>query len=627
MRNSFFPFFLILCCSLFADTDWDDDYDSSWSPKCYITYGGMEILCDQGCGDPQYDRNAGKIAYLCCEWLQKPIYPDGNSWRHWMYAEHLNLVSWKHDTLAHSDWEGCFERFEDCENEGLSHDEFLEVSSKFLAEIDDVSFDYHRDIQLHTKNIQTIKDFEKRGARFIEFGEDGEIEGYKSGSFNSLTVKRALESEQGRIEWCQRSLDRYDRYREYADATFQEVDETYRKIFIYCLENHQPEGISFRAALDNLLANNLDDALDRIHYLVDLAEAKNWDEKLIAKMQFLQGQIENELCLYGDAIVDLTLAIQKDPGNKEAYFERARAYFETGKFESAFQDFLVSEAKSSPIDSRDVDRLSFSAGMVAGISKGALEGTSEFIPSLLTSMKTLGSGLWALTQDPVTVSSEFATAIVQIVESIHSLEDAARLFVPELEKLIDEWDILSQFERGKQAGHVIGKYGIQIFLMSASVKGIKAYTDLRRAGAIQTFETSLKSKKNAKEVTKAALHAQVNREVRDFLDGSCRLKNAAQAELRPEKFIDYALKNTSKTKGFREILGYNESNWEHLKDNIQKGVLKNNAKFHNVDQYGVRFSVDMVIEGPKGKANVRTGWIYDPGKEIPRLTTLYLFTK
>lgn len=135
-------------------------------------------------------------------------------------------------------------------------------------------------------------------------------------------------------------MDRYDQYRDYAETTFPAVDETYRKIFAYCLENHQPEGIAFRGALKDLLANYLDDALDRISYLVELTEITNWNGELIAKLQFLEGQIENELCLYADAIVDLTYSIQRNPSCKEPYVERARAYFETGEFECALQDFV-----------------------------------------------------------------------------------------------------------------------------------------------------------------------------------------------------------------------------------------------------------------------------------------------
>lgn len=43
------------------------------------------------------------------------------------------------------------------------------------------------------------------------------------------------------------------------------------------------------------------------------------------------------------------------------------------------------------------------------------------------------------------------------------------------------------------------------------------------------------------------------------------------------------------------------------------------------DQYGQRFTVDMLITGPNGNtATARTGWIFDVGSEIPRLTTIFV---
>ena len=616
----YFLFFLTLGCSLFADTDWDDD--SSWSYERFVTYGGMELQCNLGCGDPQYDRNAEKIAYLCCEWLRKPMYPEFKSWWRWKHTKNLNLSAWDYDIIARSDWEGSFERFEEYDDEGMSHGEFLEASSQFLAEIDSLSFDYQCDLQQHVQNLQIIRALEKDGARFIEIGDAGEIEGYDRRWANSISVKRALESEQGGLEWCQESLDRYDQYRDYAEDTFREVDETYRKIFAYCLENHQSEGIAFRAALEDLLTNNLDDALDRIRYLSELAEDKQWGKKLIAKLQFAKGQVENELCLYADAILDLTEAIQNDPSSKEAYLERARAYFETGEFESAFQDFLSSEIKSHPIDQKDVSLLAFASGMISGTIHGGREGITEFIPSLLTSLKVLGSGVWSFVQDPLEVSSEFASAVYNLVQSVQSLEDFSNILIPELKDLVSDWDHMSSFQKGESCGHIIGKYGIDILIPLGAAKGCKAFVELRKASTVHVFETYLKSETNALQIQKKAQLALV-----DGIKRSGQLKNAKSASLKDEKFTKYALKSDGKVKGFREILGYDESNWPQLRDKIRKGILENKSKFHKIDEYGAKFTVDMIIEGPKGKANVRTGWMYSSGSEKPELITLFICTK
>ena len=43
------------------------------------------------------------------------------------------------------------------------------------------------------------------------------------------------------------------------------------------------------------------------------------------------------------------------------------------------------------------------------------------------------------------------------------------------------------------------------------------------------------------------------------------------------------------------------------------------------DQYGARFTADILVKGPNGStATVRTGWIYRPGSNTPELTTLFI---
>ncbi len=613
----YFLFLLCISFSLFPNDDWEDK--ETFQYGSFVTYAGLELRCDRGCGDPEYDRNADKINYLCCEWLRKPINPDFYSRLRWRHAENVNLQPWESSTLSRSDWEGSFERFEEYEDEGMSHGEFLKTSSEFLEEISNLAFVSQEDLQHHKKNIQKIQELQTLGARFIEWNDEDEVEGYERGSFNSSTIRNAMDSETRAVSRCERELECYEQYRDYAEDTFRLVDATFKKIFINCLEKHQSEGITFRAALNDLMQNNLDDALERLEFLVKLAETKNWDGKLIAKLQLLQGEVENELCLYADAIVTLTSSIQRDPSCKETYLERARAYFETGEFESAFQDFLSSGIKSTPIDPQNKSLIAFASGIMSGTLRGGQEGLTEFIPSLITSLKMLGSGVWAFVQNPVEISSEFANAVYDIVESVQSFEDFSSILIPELKDLVSNWEEMSSFQKGGSCGHIIGKYGIDILLPLGVAKGGKAFVKLRQASAVHVFESYVKTETNALQLQKKAQLALARR--------TGQLKNAAYAEIEDRKITKYALEKSGKSNGFREILGYNESNWEELQDSIKKGILKNKAKFHKIDQYGVKFSVDMLIEGPKGKANVRTGWIYDLGSDKPRLTTLFVCTK
>lgn len=60
------------------------------------------------------------------------------------------------------------------------------------------------------------------------------------------------------------------------------------------------------------------------------------------------GTIANKLLLYKKAIHDLTQAIKLDPNNREAYLERAFAYFETNQIKLALSDYKKIEEITIP---------------------------------------------------------------------------------------------------------------------------------------------------------------------------------------------------------------------------------------------------------------------------------------
>jgi hypothetical protein len=57
-------------------------------------------------------------------------------------------------------------------------------------------------------------------------------------------------------------------------------------------------------------------------------------------------------------------------------------------------------------------------------------------------------------------------------------------------------------------------------------------------------------------------------------------------------------------------------------EQIRQGVGVTGSTPGKIDEHGARFTVDIWVKGPKGEGMVRTGWIYDPGSEDPRLTTM-----
>lgn len=79
---------------------------------------------------------------------------------------------------------------------------------------------------------------------------------------------------------------------------------------------------------------------------------------------------------------------------------------------------------------------------------------------------------------------------------------------------------------------------------------------------------------------------------------------------------------------FKSVLGYTKDNYKDLISNIQKNVSHYPAVYKGSSEFGDRYEIVMALEGPNGKtANVTTGWMIDPGKTVPRLTSAYIKTR
>ncbi len=96
------------------------------------------------------------------------------------------------------------------------------------------------------------------------------------------------------------------------------------------------------------------------------------------------------------------------------------------------------------------------------------------------------------------------------------------------------------------------------------------------------------------------------------------------------KLTQYALnpksdKGQHKARVFKAILGYTQTNYQSLLEQIQAQVLTTQAKIKRSDKFGYHFQVDLKIVGPNGKrAIVRTGWLVETNSDTAWLTTLYV---
>ncbi len=268
-----------------------------------------------------------------------------------------------------------------------------------------------------------------------------------------------------------------------------------------CQKLHNNPQTYYELGLFDFLEGEYCDALDKIRFALSRMDAAAL-KKLQAHAALLKGQIESEVGLYAEAILSLTEAIVKDPTNKEAYFERAMAYFEQGAFNLALDDYRSSGVKSTPIESSATDQVLFAMGLSQGVLKGMSDGAIEFVPNMLASAYGLSHGLWTLTLHPLSTSQELvksAYACIEFVRKSSAVEVLSAL-VPEFQELVQTWDSVAHQRRGELMGYVIGKYGIDIFLGSKALKSVAAYRDLKRANGVLTLESAASSEQNGARI-------------------------------------------------------------------------------------------------------------------------------
>jgi hypothetical protein len=107
------------------------------------------------------------------------------------------------------------------------------------------------------------------------------------------------------------------------------------------------------------------------------------------------------------------------------------------------------------------------------------------------------------------------------------------------------------------------------------------------------------------------------------------LHNAHIAVIERAKLTRYCLDPTHKdgrhkARVFKSALGFDLANADDLISAIRTGSMRYEAEYERETAHGFLWRVDMAIVGPKGTATVKTGWIYEKGKDVPRLTTAYV---
>lgn len=291
----------------------------------------------------------------------------------------------------------------------------------------------------------------------------------------------------------------------------------YKNILTSCFHVNETRNIahSYNAALVSFIEGNWNDFAHQAERLIQLATIHN--KTYIVNSGFYQKYGESQLQVhnYHKAIEALSIAIAKNPNNKEAYFQRAIAYFEIGDFDQAIVDYLFS-GKSKEVNTEFKISLDFEKALLEGLIEGGEIALIDFFPSIWDSVCGVGQTFWAFVNHPIDTTTNFYNSCYELAkitaEYCKSLDwDTLEEYAYEMKILCEKFDSLTDSEKGQLIGVCIGKYGIDIFAGGAAIKSVSVLKKIKDANRICNLEAMATSSLNKEIIATAAKEYAIKR--------------------------------------------------------------------------------------------------------------------
>ena len=107
------------------------------------------------------------------------------------------------------------------------------------------------------------------------------------------------------------------------------------------------------------------------------------------------------------------------------------------------------------------------------------------------------------------------------------------------------------------------------------------------------------------------------------------LPNGDNAIVEIEKLANYCLnpehpRGRNKARVFAAATGFTADAADRLRDALLQAARTQVAFPTEVDDFGQRFVIDFWLDGPTGRAEVRSSWIIRTDDDVPRLTSCYV---
>lgn len=393
----------------------------------------------------------------------------------------------------------------------------------------------------------------------------------------SRQIRFAQKHEEEEINSIKSDLEipEHERCMDIINAASEEAENLLKSIFLYCLQRHQPEGIEFQAIIESFLERDLLQGIEHLKELIKIGEENHFNSEMMGKIHFLKGQCESEGLLYAEAILSLTEAIAKAPYLKEAYIERAAAYFELGEINQCLEDFQQFASQiDQNLEGMPLSISELSLGLAKGLPQGVYE-SGKGILLFLTDFVT----------DPILTSTQMVQAISSLVQLACNKEwiIIKEALAPEICQVVQEWDSLSSSRKGELIGFALGKYGSDILAPGALVKIAN-----KSSKSAKTLTAVCKNLRTAEKTL--ALESIAQLENGEKIIGVMQVKFASRAEE-----LGFTAKEIAQLKKF----GTMEGEFSSITKNIPKNTIFTEHALQRAVERGVtREAIFNAIESP-----------------------------
>jgi len=220
---------------------------------------------------------------------------------------------------------------------------------------------------------------------------------------------------------------------------------------------------------------------------------------------------------YNQAVQDFGKVLELNPTNPLPYLERGVAHFNLGQYDQSLSDYQQYIAQK-PAPKEPFSISSFSLGFAKSLPSGIYDS---------------GKGLFLFMQDfikhPINTSEHIWESLLLLKDLAKSeeWESFAKVLVPEIYKLVANWDTIDSYERGMLAGYAFGKYGTDIILpgtvMKVGLKGVQELSSVFRNLKIGEKILLLEAANDVKSAVKISNIIEVEKQISTWLGPDVKL--------------------------------------------------------------------------------------------------------